>query len=226
MAIHINLLAEAQAAEEQRRKDPVKRALLVAASLVSLVLVWSASLQFKVMAAKSDFDGLQSKWEAIDKSYQAAVASQRRSLEAEEKLAALEQLTTNRFLWGNALNAIQQTMSGVDAVQVVRLRGEQNYVLTEGTKPRTNGMQVIAGKPGTSTEKIVLTLEALDSSAPPGGQVSKFKESITQVPYFQSALQKTNGVLLTSLSAPQISPQGRNPFVMFTLQCYYPETVR
>jgi len=54
----------------------------------------------------------------------------------------------------------------------------------------------------------------------------RYKQAIGNVPYFQNNLQKTNGVLLTSLSAPQIGPLGRNPYVMFNLQCYFPEKVR
>jgi len=42
MPIRLNLLAEAQAAEEARRRDPVKRAIWIGALLVSVVLVWSS----------------------------------------------------------------------------------------------------------------------------------------------------------------------------------------
>jgi hypothetical protein len=226
MPIRINLLAEAQAAEELRRKDPVKRAALAAGLVVFCVLLWSCTLQFKIIAAKSDLSALQTKWKAIEKSYQVAVESRRKSLEVEEKLAALQNYTTNRFLWGSALNAFQQSFNGVDDVQVTRLRTEQSYIQTEETKPRTNGTMVIAGKPGSSTEKILLTVEAVDSSPQPGSHVNKLKEAIVSVPYFQNNLQKTNGVLLTSLSAPQTGPLGRNPYVLFTLQCFFPEKVR
>ena len=41
MPIHINLLAEAQAAEELRRRDPVKRAIFIGISLVIVALMWS-----------------------------------------------------------------------------------------------------------------------------------------------------------------------------------------
>jgi hypothetical protein len=225
MPIRINLLAEAQAAEELRRKDPVKRAALAAGCVVCCVLLWASTLQFKIIAAKSDLHTLETKWKSIEKSYQVAVESRRKALEAEEKLGALQHYTANRFLWGSALNAFQQTLNGVDDVQVTRLRTEQSYFLTEETKPRTNGTMIIAGKPATSTEKILLTVEAVDSSPQPGTHVNKFKEAIVNVPYFQSNLQKTNGVLLTSLSAPQTGPLGRTPYVLFTLQCFFPEKV-
>src|SRR2546425_1570668 len=120
MPIRINLLAEAQAAEELRRKDPVKRAILAGSLLVVLVLFWISSLQIKIITAKSGLKDLQLKWNSIDKSYQEAVESKRKSIEVDGKLAALQQLKTNRFLWGTCLNAFQQTLSGADDVQVVR----------------------------------------------------------------------------------------------------------
>src|SRR5206468_3329561 len=107
--------------------------------------------------------------------------------------------------------------SGVDDVHVVRFKTDQVYAQSEEAKSK--------GKP-TSTEKINLVIDAVDSSPQPGSQVSKLKEGIGSVPYFRSNLQKTNSVLLTSLSAPAMGPLGRNPYVMFTLQCYFPEKVR
>ena len=53
MPIRLNLLAEAQAAEEMRRRDPVKRALWVAALIVALMLVWSSYLQLRATLANS-----------------------------------------------------------------------------------------------------------------------------------------------------------------------------
>ena len=49
MPIRINLLAEAKAAEELRRHDPVKRVIFVGALAVALTLVWSSSLQLQTM---------------------------------------------------------------------------------------------------------------------------------------------------------------------------------
>jgi hypothetical protein len=226
MPIRINLLAEAQAAEEVRRKDPVKRAILAACLLVFAVLLWSSTLQVKIVAARSNLNTYQAKWKSCEKNYQSAVDKRRQSMETDEKLAALDNYTTNRFLWGSLMNAFQQTMNGVENLQVVRLKSEQAYVLTEETKPRTNNTTIIPGKPATSTEKLLLTIDAVDSSPQSGGNVKRFKEAITSVPYFQTHLQKTNGVLLTSLSAQQTGPLSHKPYVTFTFQCYFPEKTR
>jgi len=227
MPIKLNLLAEAQAAEDMRRKDPVKRAVLVGAFLVSVVLIWALTLQAKIIAAKSNLGTFETTWKSIEKDYQKAVESRRKSMEIEQKLASLGRLTTNRFLWGSALNAFQQTLNGIEEVQVVRLKTEQAYGLQEEVKARTNNTQVIPARPATSTEKVTLTIEAMDASGPqPGGQVNRYKESIAAVDYFRTHLQKTNGVLLTTLSPPTTAQNNKNPFVMFILQCYFPEKTR
>ena len=226
MPIRINLLAEAQAEEELRRKDPVKRALLAGVLLVVLAVFWGTSQRFKIMTSKSELRGLEAKWKSLEKGYQVAVENKRESIEVEGRLSALQQLKTNKFLWGTALNAFQQTLSGIEDVQVVRLKTDQVYTLNEEAKGRAVDNKNVGGKPATATEKVTIVIDALDASAQPGSQVSKFKEAISSVPYFQANLQKTNSVLLTSLSAPQSGSLVHNPYVMFTLQCYFPEKVR
>ena len=102
---------------------------------------------------------------------------------------------------------------------------EQAYAQTEELKAKAADGRVTS-KASLATEKINLTIEAVDASPQPGSRVNRFKEAITSVPYFQNNLQKTNGVLLTSLSAPNLGPLSASPYVMFTLQCFFPEKVR
>jgi hypothetical protein len=226
MPIRINLLAEAQAAEESRRRDPVKRVALAGVLLVLAVVLWASMLQLKIMSAKGDLNSLQTKWKSIEKGYQQAVECQRQAIEADQKLAALQQLTTNRFLWGTTLNAFQQTLNGVDNVQVVHLKTEQVFTQNEETKARTNDSRVTSGHQASATERVKLVIDAMDASSPPGARISKFKESITAVPWFRENLEKTNGVKLISRGAPQNSPSGRGQFVMFQLEAYFPEKTR
>ena len=129
MPIRINLLAEAQAAEELRRKDPVKKAFVVAGLVIGLVLFWSSTLQIKIISEKGHLNQLEAKWSSIEKSYKVAVDTRRQSLEAEQKIASLHRYTTNRFLLGTVLNALQKTASGNEDVQVVRLKTEQSYTI-------------------------------------------------------------------------------------------------
>jgi hypothetical protein len=226
MPIRINLLAEAQAAEELRRKDPVKRCLLGAVVLLLLAGSWALVLQYKVMAAKKVLTSLDARWRTIEPSYRVAVESYRAVRDTEEKLAALENMTTNRFLWGNVLNAMQLTLNGIDDVTVTQFRAEQSYLLTEGTPNRTNGTTVVQGRPPTSTERIILTLDGVDLSGTDGKRINRFKESIAGVPYFKDTLNRTNGVLLTSRALQLGGKPGLAPAVNFTLQCYFQEKTR
>lgn len=218
-------MAEAQAAEEQRRKDPVKRSAFVGGFLVCFVALWAVSLQLKVMGAKGQLTQLDTKWKSIEKSYQVAVDIQRNSMDAEGKLSALHEMTTNRFLWGNVLNGFQQSLAGVTDVQVVRIRAEQAYAIVEGVPAKTNKSIVIPGKPGSATERISVTVEAKDATS--GNRVNVFKEAIGNVQFFKESLAKTNSVLLTSRSAPQADPNNAQlNFVMFSLRCSFPEKTR
>jgi hypothetical protein len=139
------------------------------------------------------------------------------------KLAALQKMQAARFLQGSLLDALQHAT--VDGVQLTRLRVDQAYYLTEGTDSQTNGDRVIAGRPATVKERIIAHLDARDFSANPGDQVNKFKEVIAKQAYFQAMLGKTNGVQLANPpSAPQTD--AGKPYVMFTLDCRYPEATR
>lgn len=53
MPIRINLLAEAQAAEEMRRKDPVKRSIWIGGFIVFLTLLAALTLQLKISRVRS-----------------------------------------------------------------------------------------------------------------------------------------------------------------------------
>jgi hypothetical protein len=219
MPIRINLLAEAQIAEEARRRDPVKRAIFAGAFLVVLALVWSSSLQLAVMISRSDLASVQSQIDAHTEQWQSVLVNQRKVFETRAKLLSLQQLTDARFLSGNFMNALQQL--NLDGVQLARIRVNQSYFKVEGVANQTNGTRVVLGHPAAKTEKIVIALDARDFSASPGDQVNKFKEVVASQPYFKSMLNKTNGVQLVSLSPPQNGPDGK-PYVLFSLECDLP----
>jgi hypothetical protein len=222
MPIRINLLAEAKAAEELRRHDPVKRVIFVGALAVAVTLVWSSSLQLQTMLSKKEVSDRQTEIMARTNEFQHVLSDQKKIAVAKDKLKALNKMTNSRFLEGNLLNALQQVT--VDGVQLTRLKVDQDYLPTAGTPSQTNKNGVILGRPGTVTEKIVVWLDARDSSANPGDQVNKFKEAVANQTYFKATLNKTNGVQLINLSAPQ-AVDGK-PCVLFTLKCNFPEYAR
>lgn len=222
MPIRINLLAEAQAAEEMRRKDPVKRAIWIGGFLVFLVLFWSGMLQIKIMAARSGLSLLQVNWKSIEAKVQKINDHRNSTRQLEQKLSALDQFTTNRMLWANALNVLQQIPA--DGVQLVRVHSEQSFQINEAPRAKTNTTGVVPAPVGTVTEKIHLEVEGKDYSLVPGDQVPKYKQSLASHPYFEANLQKTNKVQLTSQSAPQ-AEAGR-AYVAFGLQLSFEQKER
>jgi hypothetical protein len=223
MSIHINLLAEAQAAEDLRRRDPVKRAIFIGVSLVVVSLVWSGTVEVSAFLAKVSFAGVQAAINAQTNTYQHVESNRKKIGTIQLKLAALQKMQEARFLQGGLLDALQHAT--VDNVQLTRLRVDQAYLLTEGTDSQTNGDRVVAGHPANVKERIIAHLDARDFSANPGDQVNKFKEVIAKQAYFQAMLARTNGVQLANPpSAPQID--AGKPYVMFTLDCRYPEVTR
>jgi len=223
MPIHINLLAEAQAAEELRRRDPVKRAIFIGISLTIVALMWSGLVYVNELLAEGRLNSVQIDINTKTNAYQRVMLDRTRIATIQTRLAALQNLQTNRFLQGNLLDALQHaTLTGV---QLTRLRVEQNYLLTEGTASRKEDDRDIPGRPGTVMERIMVHLDARDSSANPGDQVNKFREAIAQQDYFLKMLDKTNGLQLASPPTAPLLIDGKQ-YVLFTLDCRFREVVR
>jgi len=211
-------------AEDLRRRDPVKRAIWIGATLVSLMLIWSLSIQFKAIIAKQQLSRVDANMALHKTEHQAVQEDLSKLSEATNKLGRLQLLSTSRLLHGTVLNAFQQAM--VDDIRLTKLKIEQQYVVTEETKAKTNGNRITPGKPPTVTEKIVAVVDARDFSITPGDdQVNKYKEKLAGHPYFQSVLGKTNEVRLVNLSRPTASAEG-GAYVDFSLEIRYPEKTR
>jgi hypothetical protein len=199
MPIRLNLLSEAHAAEEARRRDPVKRALLGGIVVIACVFGWSSLLQVRAVRANSEFSNLQSQWTAMEKDYKKVVENRRLVAEIETKLSALQTLTTNRFLWGGLLNELQFVLAGTEGIHITRLRGEQSFNLQAEVKAKPGKEKENPGRPASSTERIVLTIDAKDASAQPGDQVTKLKTTLaTSMILGTNAPTTTNQVALLS----------------------------
>src|SRR6266516_838991 len=160
------------------------------------------------------------------------LAEQQAADEAERKLAALQALATNRFLWANPLNALQFVMVTVDEVQITARKTSQTYTITDPVKPSTHAVGIVSrGKPGTSREKVSFSLdgrdtskEAKDPSKRSTDGVFKLQEAINNYPYF-----KTNVVRSQLITRSPFQPDPNNPtkrFSTFTLGCEFPENTR
>ncbi len=227
MPIRINFLAEAQAAEELRRKDPVKRSIWVGGFVVFLALLWAGTLQLKIISERSAISALQASWKNIETKVNLVQQHKKLTRDIEGRLSALDQFTTNRMLWANTLDALQHTM--VDNVQIVRLKTEQTFQRAEPVKAPVDvaaaaAAAAAAARAATVTERAALILEGRDYSARLGDQIPKFKQALLDAPYFAANLQKTNKVQLTSLSAPQ--SEGNRSFVSFGYQVFFQDKER
>lgn len=221
MPIRINLLAETHAIEEMRQRDPVKRVILLGIVLVMLILAYSSSLMVQNIRAKGEVTRLDQSVESRKSEYAQVLLNQKNLIDNRHKLESLYRLSTNRFLVGTLLNAMQK--STVDNVQLLGLRLNHNYIQTEEVKPKKG--QHIQPKPATSTEKIVLTLNAKDFSPVPGDAVNAFQKKLASNPYFTEMLGRNNEFRLLSLGSPQTDPDGKS-FVLFTLEARFPEKTR
>jgi hypothetical protein len=221
MPIRLNLFAEDQALEALRRRDPVKRVILAGVVLVAAMLVWSCTLMFKVIVAKSDLGSVDGAINSQTNAYGMIVNNEKRLADSKDKLHAIQVLATNRFLNGSLLDVLQRTV--VENVQVTRFKVSQVYVQTDEVKPKDDEDKRPA-KPATVTEKISLTINATDTS-PNGEGATKFQDALSGTAYFQRLLTKTNSFRLTSIGAPQTDVSGQS-LTAFTLEAHLPEKTR
>jgi hypothetical protein len=226
MPIRLNLLAEAQAQEEMRRRDPVKRAVAIGVILIAIMAVWSLYLGFKGVMLKKDIATLETLVSNHENEHKEVMNDQKRLAEVTTRLAALEKLSTNRFLVGSVMNALQKAT--LDDVQLARLRLDQSLTFLEEVKASANSKR--QPHPANVTQKVILTLDARDSSATPGDLVPKFQQVLADAPYFATMLDKSDPqrVRLKEGSYGSIQPggPGGRPYRPFTLECHFPEKTR
>ena len=218
MPIRINLLADAIAAEELRRRDPVKRASFAGALLVAASLVWYSSTWLGYMVNRENLNNVEGELQKRASDYNRFTDNSKKIADVQRRIDALSQLNTERFLQGNLLNALQKTY--VPNVQLSQMHVEQTYAESAAVAAKTNNFGVVPGHPAAVTEHIKVVLDAKDFSANPGDKVNDFKDALQAQSYFKSALNPTNGVRLSALSPLQTQGEAR-PFVMFSLECRF-----
>lgn len=177
------------------------------------------------MSASSEFKTHEAHWKSIEKKHSAVTEDLKAAAEIEKKLAALDRLSTNRFLIGSTLNALQLTM--VDQIQAMRVKTEQTFTLIEPViAKKTDSEKKIPAKPAVAIEKTKVIVEAKDWN-PAAQNYNRYKEAIANHPAFHTNLAKPDALRLTSLSKPSFDPSDPvRPFVMFTLEMQFPEISR
>jgi hypothetical protein len=227
MPIRINLLAEALAAEDARRRDPVKRTLWICGSLVAVMLLWGGYAMLQQFKARQSAASEESAWKQNEASFQSITKAQSDMATAERKLQSLTRYSTNRFLWAPVLNGFQKAVVAVaNDVQLEQIRGTQTYDAIPGT-PASKDKKTPA-KPAAALEHIGIVLRARDYGNPNDANYNKLKSALNSEGYLKSVLQKNEGVRLSStLAGPIGDPlEPSKTFYQFTLECRVQEMRR
>jgi hypothetical protein len=215
-------MAEAQAAEEARRRDPVKLGIWIAVLCVAVVGSWIAENQFDIHYANSHLTNLTDTWNRKKAQYDLVTTNQDSMTKVDEKLAALDRLSTNRFLWGSVLNALQMTV--VDHVKVTHIRGDQSYTTQEASFVGTGSTKRMI--PGGVIENIKLTIDGRDFD-PSNAGYSKYKDRLCNFPFFVQKLGSHDGFILEgTLGQLSVDPQDAKTFQNFTLATHFPTVTR
>lgn len=225
MPLRINLLAEAKAAEELRRKDPVKRAVWIGCLIVALMGFWSAQKQTQLMLARAELARLVATYAKDEKSFIQVNEVNRKLGDMETRLNALVRASTNRILWGSALHALQQTVT--DDITFTRFRADQSYRQEAGVAPKRVDGKTVPGRPASATETLKVVIDGRDYARIDEQNYNRFKTALTTNSYFGPRLEGSPGFRLANLSQPVADPlKGGREYVAFSFEAQFPEIKR
>jgi len=126
MPIRINLLAEQQAAEEARRRDPIKRALVMGGVFIVFTLLWTLMTYMQVKARRMEFANEETKFKQLEDNSKAVRGVQADIGDFERRLVSLDRYSTNRVLWANMLDAMQHAT--IDQIRLKSISANQKYI--------------------------------------------------------------------------------------------------
>jgi hypothetical protein len=144
MPIRINLLAEQLAAEEARRRDPVKRVAWAGSAFVALMVLWIASLQLRLVSARSELNRYESKLATVQENSKETRLDWETATHFEKRLVNLRRYSTNRFFFATALDALQQV--ALDDVRLVQVQTTHAYANNALVSYKTNLVFPLASK--------------------------------------------------------------------------------
>lgn len=224
MPIRINFLAEQQVRDEERRRDPVKRATYVAAGLVAVLLAWGAYLQFQFMGVRRQTSASQAQFKQIEAKFKQALADEAAIAEYKTRLDSLQQLASTRVLWGNCLNALQ--MASHPQVRLRRLNTLQKYEVIAAVAARTNKAGVITAPriPALSKETTTVMVDVVDVSPNPGDQVKPTQDRIAAQPFFST--NNAAGKTISMGAVMRDLGPGSAPYQEFVLEFKFEERER
>jgi hypothetical protein len=210
-------MAEAQALEEARRRNPVKLGIWIAGFFVALVGLWIMEKQLEIYNAKVVLTGLNEQWKADEAKYAGVTNAEASIAVLQGKIAALDHLHTNRFLWGPVLNALQYTV--VDQVQVTRVWALQTI---EREAPRSIANRTIPGS--ANFEKVRLSIAGRDYSPATDGY-KKYEDALNHYDFFVKKMGGREGFTIEGAPGPKVpeAPGSSREFHIFTLTNQFPD---
>ncbi|MCD6051463.1 MAG: hypothetical protein K0Q55_2872 [Verrucomicrobia bacterium] len=218
MPIKINLLAEEQATEELRRKDPVKRAIIAAVALVVLMLVWVGLNWISLMGVNKKFAEVNAMADELKKPKELAEANQKLIRENQYKMEMLKKMSAVRPLWAPVLDTLQRSI--VDDVQILRIKADQIYQVTPAFVPPRGS--TLKPKPAVSKQIITMTIEAQDNSERLDSY-NRLRETLATA--LKDHLGTNGTVSLKTLNQARENEQGKK-YLTFSLECGFTEVVR
>lgn len=235
MPIKLNLLAEQIEERERRRRDPVKRAGIVAGVVVGIFILWVGSIQWTIMSRGGEISDLEAGWKKIESDHKKALILDNDIEKENNKNLALLRFARERFLWATTLDELQFCL--VDNVKVTQVTGTQKFTVEkqkDNKLDKKTGLLEKAGSPGKSTENTVFTIQAYDFGN--GGDewnYFSFKstvESRFKDRFFSLAEVDENGVpgkvTMQELSSPLIDPITSVRYRNLEIDCEFPHVTR
>lgn len=221
MPIVINLLAEEQAAEELRRRDPLKKAIWIATCCALLSLLLVGYYQMKLSGARKHQAAKEAEWAELESKVRDAKLLREESIVLTAKYMALQQYAANRFLWGPTLDVIQNCM--IPDIRVMSINSDQRFSYVEPVK----ATEVTPAKPGECTEALSIIIKARDDGPSSEQKYNMFREKLASHAYYKEIFNGRDGVTLDELSPP--IAEGGDPnktYVLFRLKCALPPITR
>jgi len=174
------------------------------AVVISAVLVWSASLQMKLMSDNAKSSQLANSLGSKTNEYTQILGNERKLVDAKNKLKRCTP-GLGAFPAGGTADALQH--STMEGIQITRVRLDQNFRRDAGGQVENGGRRADPGKAGASVERI--TLSSRPRTATPIRERShdQFKEVIARNPFFQGRNITTNSILLREISSPQVDTE-------------------
>jgi hypothetical protein len=218
--IRIDLLAEAHEEEELRRNIPIKCAVVMASFCVSVLSLWMLQLQLDINSSLAELHRTQQRLAEISGKYASACDILMRNEPIESKLAAIDRLATNRFLWAPVMASLEN--SRLHDIRLIRATGEQRLTQEEPRILGSGSSAVVI--PGAMVERTSLYLEASDLSSN-GLSYLQYKKNLGACDYFVENFKGSAAFSLEGLQKPQVADKAvsGSQGITFVLMAHFPD---